>query len=240
VVRKLIILAVSVVALGCAAKQPWSFNSADFQAAKELPYDSPPQVIYRIDDHRFVTLEHYRDCNHGDTFYNDTKAGIRTHLDRGTVENFQGRVINADPTGRNLVFPTALPPHAFCGNGERGCSLWMAYSTDAGVTFHGKTYTAHSFDPYQESKNFTIVVTRDAAYAIERFGDTTDKTSTTRYPLISGFIYSAKEKLPDGVHIDFDAQAPTGLRTPSGQDHITCDASIKPSSPDAPLNQDRK
>ena len=40
-------------------------------------YDVPAQVIYRIDDHRFISLENYSDCNHGDTYYNDTKEGIR-------------------------------------------------------------------------------------------------------------------------------------------------------------------
>jgi hypothetical protein len=130
VVRKLIVLILSVAAIGCAAKQPWSFNLADFLSAKELPYDSPPQVIYRIDDHRFVTLEHYRDCNHGDAFYNDTRTGIRSYLGRGNVENFQGRIINADSTGRNLAFPAATPPYTVCGNGERGCNPTMAYSTD--------------------------------------------------------------------------------------------------------------
>lgn len=236
--RKIIVLTLSATAIGCAAQQPWSFDLGDFLAAKELPYDSPRQVIYRIDDHRFVTLERYRDCNHGNTFYNDTKVAIRSYLGRGTVENFQGHAINADPTGRNLVFPAATPPYTACS--DRGCSLTMAYSTDGGVTFHGKKYSAHNFDPYKDSKDFTVVATKDALYVTEKLGETTDRTATTRYPMIPGFIYSAKEKLPDGIHIDFDAKVPLGLRTPSGQDHITCDASIKPTNPDAPLVRERQ
>lgn len=238
VVRKLIALALSVAAIGFAAQQPWSFNLADFLGAKELPYDSPPQVIYRIDDHRFVTLEHYRDCNHGDAFYNDTKAGIRSYLGRGTVENFQGRVINADPTGRNLVFPAGTAPYTACS--DRGCNPTMAYSTDGGATFHGMTYFEHSMDPFKDSKDYTVAATQDALYVSERLGETTDRTATTRYPMVPGFAYFAKQKLPDGQHIDFNAKAPTGLHTPSGQDHITCDASIKPTNPDAPLERDRQ
>lgn len=236
-VRKIIALTLSAAAIGCAAQQPWSFNLGDFLAAKELPYDSPPQVIYRLDDHRFVTLERYRDCNHGDTYYNDTKAGIRHYLARGAVEDFQGRVINGDPTGRNLAFPAAMPPHAFCGNGERGCNVGLLYSTDGGKTFDGMIYVRNSFNPYEDSRNFTIFVTMDSIYVTEKLGETTSKTSTTKYPMVPGFVYFSKTKLPAGKNIEFDAQAPTGLSTPSGQDHITCDASIKPTNPDAPLVQ---
>jgi hypothetical protein len=241
VVRKLIVLALSVAATGCAAKQPWSFNLADFLSAKELPYDSPPQVIYRIDDHRFVTLEHYRDCNHGDAFYNDTKTEIRSYLGRGNVENFQGRIINADSSGRNLVFPAAVPPHTVCGNGERGCNPTMAYSTDGGRTFSGAIYTEHSFDPYLDSKDFTVAVTRNKLYVAKKWGS--DDDYVTEYPMVAGIDLNSP--YPPGVTGDSFAASKrpgyiSGLRTPSGQDHITCDASIKPSNPDAPLNQDRK
>ena len=56
---------------GCATPPPYVGPPED------AVYDVPPQVIYRIDDHRFVTLENYRDCHHGVTYYNDAKQGIR-------------------------------------------------------------------------------------------------------------------------------------------------------------------
>src|SRR5580698_8405155 len=95
--RALLIFVSIAVLQGCAVQEPFSFNYGDFFSAKELPYDSPPQVIYRIDGHRFLTLEKYRDCNLGETYYNDSELGIHQKLARGLVENFQGRVINADP-----------------------------------------------------------------------------------------------------------------------------------------------
>src|SRR5690348_5954079 len=102
----------SLVLQGCSDKRnkPYVFVRADFMHMKVLPYDSPPQVIYRIDDHRFVTLERYRDCHHGDAYYNDSRAGIKTGLGRASIEGYQGRLINADPTGRNLAFPYGAPP----------------------------------------------------------------------------------------------------------------------------------
>ncbi|MEW6342485.1 MAG: hypothetical protein AB1704_17655 [Pseudomonadota bacterium] len=240
-VRKLISLALSAATIGCAAQQPWSFNLGDFLAAKELPYDSPPQVIYHIDDHRFVTLEHYRDCNHGETFYNDTKAGIRSYLGRGTVENFQGRVINADPTGRNLVFPAATPPYTVCGNGERGCNPTMAYSTDGGRIFDGVVYSKNNFDPFEYSKDYTISVTKDKLYVAKKWGD--DDAYVVEYPMMPNIDLS--RPYPPGITGDSFAASKrpgflSGIHTPSGQDHITCDASIRPTNPDAPLNQDRQ
>ncbi|WP_346656240.1 T6SS immunity protein Tli3 family protein [Paraburkholderia phenoliruptrix] len=236
-VRKIIALALSAAAIGCAARQPWSFNQGDFTMAKELPYDSPPQVIYRIDDHRFVTLERYRDCYHGETYYNDTKLAVRSYLGRGAVEDFQGRLINADPTGRNLAFPTAMPPGAFCGNGERGCNLGLLYSTDGGRTFRGMVYFEHSFNPYVDTKAYTVVADGSRVYVSEA---RQSKAYVVSYPLVPGYAYTGKDALPDGYEIKFDTTVPSGLRTPSGQDHITCDASIKPTNPDAPLVRGRQ
>jgi hypothetical protein len=220
---------------GSAAEQPRVFMLSDFYDAKLLPYDSPPQVIYRIDDHRFVTLERYRDCNHGDTYYNDTRAGIRKSLGRGSIENFQGRLINADPTGINLVFPSSGPPHMVCS--DRGCNVPVLYSTDGGRTFHAISYM-NSFDPFEDSKDYTIVATKDALYVAQKISETTGHVVTDHYPLIPGFADNGRDALPGGARVSFNTTMPSGLRTPFGRDHLTCDASIKPTNPDASLNQD--
>jgi hypothetical protein len=228
--RAFFVVALAVFFQGCSAQQPPSFNYADFTGAKELPYDSPPQVIYRIDDHRFLTLEKYRDCNLGDTYYNDTKAGIRQKIDRGTVENFQGRVINADPTGRNIVIPSADLPHIACS--DHACNTFLFYSTDGGNTFHVLQYMK-SFDPTRDSSWYTIAVTKDAFY-VEKSYD--GNSYVRRYPLIAGYSYG-RGKLPDGQGVEYNVKMPTGLRSPSGQERFTCDASIKPTNPDAPLTR---
>ncbi|WP_233425707.1 T6SS immunity protein Tli3 family protein [Paraburkholderia kururiensis] len=232
---------IALVALvqACTAQPPVRpvFRLADFWSSKlkELPYDSPPQVIYRIDDHRFVTLEHYRDCYHGDSYYNDTRDGIRKYLGRGLFENFQGRVINADPSATNIVLPLAYPLRAFCGNGEKGCVVPFWYSTDGGKTFHSKVYMDHSFNAFEDSKDYTVAVTKDSLFISQSISKTTDAVEVDRYPLVPGFVYGTKEKLPEGKRIEFDTKMPAGLRTPSGQDRIICNPSIKPTNPDAPL-----
>ncbi|WP_195841478.1 T6SS immunity protein Tli3 family protein, partial [Burkholderia cenocepacia] len=167
---------------------------------------------------------------HGETFYNDTKTGIRRKLGRGTVENFQGRIINADLTGMNLVFPSAVAPYTVCG--DRGCNPVMAYSTDGGNTFHGMVYARNIYKPFEDSRGYTIAATKDRVY-IEKHRQY--DSYVVSYPLIPGFVYDGKSDIPDSKHVEYDTTVPPGLRTPSGQDRITCDASIKPTNPNAPL-----
>lgn len=218
---------------GCKhSDTPYQFMLADFMAVKELPYDSPPQVIYRIDDHRYVTLERYRDCYHGDSWYNDTRAGIRQQLSRGGIEDYQGKLVNADPTGRNLAFPSAAPPNT--ATPDRGWSVELMYSTDGGKTFHSMEYMPHSFDPFEDSGRYSVSVDEGRVYVAKvRQYD----SYVVSYPLVSGFDYAKNDSLPAGSEIKFDTIMPVGLHTPSGDDHIHCDASIKPTNPDAPLTQ---
>ncbi|WP_254073931.1 hypothetical protein [Burkholderia sp. S171] len=233
--RAFFVVALTAFLQGCSSQPPPSFNYADFTGAKELPYDSPPQVIYRIDDHRFLTLEKYRDCNLGDTYYNDTKAGIRQKIDRGTVENFQGRVINADPTGRNIVIPSADLPHIACS--DRACNTFLFYSTDGGNTFHVLQYMK-SFHPSEDSKNYTIIASADKLFMIE---SVSGNLHVRQFPLVPGI--NLNSPYPPGLHSDsgWDSKKkllPTeALHSPSGQERFTCDASIKPTNPDAPLTR---
>ncbi|WP_241241151.1 T6SS immunity protein Tli3 family protein [Burkholderia cenocepacia] len=243
--------AVAIIALvtlmqGCTAQPPQRpvFKLGDFwsSALKELPYDSPPQVIYRIDDHRFVTLERYRDCYHGESYYNDTRAGIRKYLGRGHFENFQGRIINADPTGMNIVLPLAYPPRAFCGNGEKGCVVPFWYSMDGGKNFATKVYMEHSFDAFEDSKDYIVAVTSDKLFVAKKYQYRMDRPeydlSVRQYPLVRA-VDPGKPHAPifesDGAWASKKKLMPDGLHTPSGQDRITCDTSIKPTNPDAPL-----
>ncbi|TCW77440.1 hypothetical protein C5O80_34275 [Burkholderia sp. SRS-46] len=241
-----IVIALIALMQGCTVQKPKLpiFGLGDFMSPKlkELPYDSPPQVIYRIDDHRFVTLERYRDCNHGETYYNDTHAGIRKYLGRGLFENFQGRVINGDSTGLNIVLPLAYPPNLICGNGEKGCVVPFWYSTDGGKTFRTRTYARHSFDPFEDSKRYTIAVTKDKLFVAKKYQYRMDRPDydmhVEQYPLNPAIDLG--RPYPLGFYSDSAWESkkklmPDDLSTPSGQDRITCDPSIKPTNPDAPL-----
>jgi len=48
------------------------------RAIRDVEIDVDPQVVYRIDDHRYFTLEKYMDCNSGGfVYYNDAKKKLK-------------------------------------------------------------------------------------------------------------------------------------------------------------------
>jgi len=198
-------------------------------------YDVPPQVIYRIDDHRFISLENYRNCHYGTTYYNDTRLGIRTRFGRGGgIANYRGRLINADPSGRYIVVPSSFHPKGVCP--DKGCSIAFIYSTDAGRTFQsGGYYMLHSDNPYRDSADYIVAAGADRIYIAKKWGS--DNYRVVQYPLVPGIDLS--KRYPPGVRGDSFAASRRpdyldGLRTPSGQEYISCDDSIRPANPSNP------
>ncbi|WP_425489215.1 T6SS immunity protein Tli3 family protein [Dyella flava] len=106
----------------------------------------------------------------------------------------------------------------------------MAYSTDSGRTFHWLEYMTHSFVPTRDSASYTIAVTQDSIYVAHQFQY---DASVDRCPLVDGIDLS--KPYPPGLHDSgfWASEKPdflAGLKTPSGQDHFTCDESIRPSN----------
>ena len=223
VIRTHLAIALALAVAGCgglAAKSP----------EKDRSNDVPPQVIYRIDDHRFITLEDYENCHIGTSYYIDTRQNIRIELGRGTTENYRGRLINADPTGRNIVIPSSRPPRYWCS--DRLCNMPFYYSTDSGRTFQrGAYYMRNAPDPYEDSDEYIIAVNADRLYIAKKWGER--DYLVEEYPLLPGV--DLRTKLPPGVFGDrfSAAKRPNyldGLRTPSGQEYIKCDDSIRPAN----------
>ncbi|MEK6347711.1 MAG: hypothetical protein V4764_09545 [Burkholderia sp.] len=230
------LMVVLVVLLqGCGtAKQ--DFPLSDFRRAETLPYDSPIQIIYKIDESRFVTLERSRDCSHGQSFYNDTKTNVRVKIGNGLFENYQGRLINADPTRMNFVLPLASPPETVCG--DRGCAVSLIYSIDGGATFESLTYMPNSFDPFKDSKKYKIIMTSDMLFVGDDDGDANGDLYVKEYPLHRHDDPNDPRARGKDL-VTFMASTRPGFlskfHTPSGQNRIKCDASIKPTNPDARL-----
>lgn len=189
-------------------------------------YDVPPQAIYWFDDHRYISLENYKDCHHGTTYYNDPRQGIRTRLGRYGIENYQGRLINADPTGQIIVIPSSYTPKGMC---EKGCNISFIYSSDGGRTFRGAIYMTTT-RPYEASRRYIFTATSDRIYiSKEWYSD----YSVIQYPILPG--HDIVEESAPGVRYErFRASSRPdylkGLRTPSGQEYIACDDSIRPTN----------
>jgi len=213
--------------VGC--QQQWVYDAERSRqiSARDLPlavYDVPPQVIYRIDDHRFITLENYRYCA-GQTWYNNTKLGIRTNIDRTWPEGFRGKLIIDDPTEMNIAIPRVSPN--LCG--DRGCANYVAYSTDGGRTFQWVRYDRNNItsDSVRDSNLYKFVVLSDRMYVLRRYNEKEDWNDSivTQYPLVPGIDLS--KPYPDGIFgAGFRASKRPdflkGVRTPSGDDHYVC------------------
>jgi hypothetical protein len=232
IARLLLVIGIIVLALSACVSDE---ERSRYSQPQPIPnYDVPAQVIYRIDDHRFISLENYSNCNHGDTYYNDTKEGIRKKLGRNGIENFQGRLINADPTGKNIVIPSSQPPERACS--DRGCSVSLIYSTDCGRTFHGMVYMK-TFEPFKNSTNYTIAANQDSLYVAR---ESQYDTHVQKFPLAPSI--DLNRPYPEGLHSDSSWASkrkvmPSGLRAPSGQERFTCDASIRPKNSAAEPSQ---
>jgi hypothetical protein len=217
-------IAATLLAIGVTAcvNQDGYYRSSQYRRpVVPIALDVEPQVIYRIDDHRYVSLENYDHC-FGDTYFNNSKDGIRTKLGRGGIELFRGRLVIDDPTEKNLVFASAFPG----GCGSRGCDAALIYSTDGGRSFKSKLYMNNP-NPEKNSENYSILVAKDGFYLVKKISQTNGSTSVTKYPLVSGI--NLEKPYPPNLHDEYLSGKPLPpLRTPSGQDRFICDSSIRP------------
>jgi hypothetical protein len=67
----------AVLATGCGSFAALSVGAGAMPVTKRPHYDSPQQVIYRVDEHRYITLENYKDCRVGGIMkWHDETRGI--------------------------------------------------------------------------------------------------------------------------------------------------------------------
>jgi hypothetical protein len=210
---------------GCSPQEPKYYDDNTLRI-HGVRWDVPPQVVYKIDDHRFISLEDYRKC-FGDVFYNDTQEHLHTHLFLGDPADYRGHLIIDDPVAMNIVIPTAAPGPC----DDHTCSVPAIYSTDGGRTFTWMYYIERSTNPPRDSEDYTIAVTKDRFYVKKLWG--IHNPSVSEYPLVPGIDLT--KPYPPGVRGSGFAESKRphfmdGLRTPSGQDHFICDESIEPSN----------
>lgn len=151
-------------------------GSQKVEVSRKVETDAPPQIIYRIDKNRYLTLENYISCDKGgQVYYNDSQRGIKTHLGwdiefydisyrRGNnLVAYKGSVINGADNGY-LALPGAST-RQYCGSGrsERGCPLFFFFSADHGKTFIYKIIAEEYSTPERFSK-LKVVVANDGDY----------------------------------------------------------------------------
>ena len=186
-------------------------------------FDVPPQVIYRIDDHRFFTLENYKDCDHGGiVYYHDTNKNIKEYINGGSDSNsiltanpmisWKGQFIYA-ASDKVLAFMSRYPRMSDRDT-HSGAFVWYEINGR-----YGKIQVAGDTDP---GFDVTILITEQNIYVKDEGvrGEVYDFQSTA--------FNSYNGALSD-YNIVENKDWPQ-VRTPSGAIRFTCDMSIRPTN----------
>ena len=192
---------------------------------KYYVFDVPPQVIYRIDDHRFFTLENYKDCGHGGlAYYHDTKKKIKKYVGGGSDSNsvlrpnplmsWKGKLVYA-ASDNVIVYIKRYP---MMSDRDTHSGVFLSY------LIGGKYGRIKVSDNSDSGKNKTILVTDEQVYVMSEGSTRADVYNIPAKSvdeindynnslMMSGFI--TRDKWPD-------------VLTPSGQIRFTCNAAFKP------------
>ncbi len=131
------------------------------------PVYGPPQIIYRIDDNRYFTLENYTRCENGQTFYNNKKKNIHVKSSNASGYLFKGRLFWVSTRDDYLVFPsTHNSNYANCLGSDKGCRNVITVTTDAGKTLHPIIYGGYTQDPTGDTEDYDMIVTNNSFYLI--------------------------------------------------------------------------
>ncbi|KNC05567.1 hypothetical protein AC790_21285 [Pantoea sp. RIT-PI-b] len=151
-------------------------GAQEVEESRKVETDAPAQIIYRIDNNRYLTLENYISCDKGgQVYYNDTRRGIKTHLGwdvdlndfsyrlGNSMAAYQGIIVNGADNGY-LAFPGASTDQ-YCGSGrsERGCPVFFFFSADYGKTFIYKI-VAEDYSTPERFSQLKVVVANDGVY----------------------------------------------------------------------------
>ncbi|MGK3144670.1 T6SS immunity protein Tli3 family protein, partial [Pantoea sp. C2G6] len=218
---------------GCITTSGMAFGAASGGMAargvghdfKYYLFDVPPQVIYRIDDHRFFTLENYKDCGHGGlAYYHDTKKKIKEYVGGGSDSNsllkpnplmsWKGKLIYA-ASDNVMVYIERFP---MMSDRDTHSGVFLSYEIGGE---YGKVQVGDDTDP---GIGITILVTDERVYVGSQGGSRED-------------VYNIPAKSADEINnynnsvraSDFVTMADwPDVLTPSGQIRFTCDATIRP------------
>ncbi|KNC05565.1 hypothetical protein AC790_21270 [Pantoea sp. RIT-PI-b] len=132
------------------------------------PVYGPPQIIYRIDDNRYFTLEDYTRCENGKTFYNNKEKDIHVQISPSSGYLFKGRLFWLSTRDDYLAFPLTLNDNkAACLGSDKGCLNIISVSVDGGKTRRSVTYGSNTQDPNEDTADYDMLVTNQGFYMID-------------------------------------------------------------------------
>ncbi|WAH53095.1 hypothetical protein LMA04_03320 [Pseudescherichia vulneris] len=190
---------------------------------KYYVFDVPPQVIYRIDDHRFFTLENYKDCDHGGiVYYHDTNKNIKEYINGGSDSNsiltanpmmsWKGQFIYA-ASDKVLAFMSRYP---LMSDRDTHSGVFVTYRIN---NKYGQVFVTSDTDP---GYDMIVLITDENTYIKSKGirGDVYDLKSTS-FNTYNGSISD---------HNIVENKDWPQVSTPSGAIRFTCDMSIRPTN----------
>ncbi|EDT40929.1 conserved hypothetical protein [Burkholderia ambifaria MEX-5] len=179
-------------------------------------------VVYRIDDHRYISIRSPQICNghlDGNIYYNDTQSGVRTFVSfTGPMRNGLYRGYYAIRSESDYI---AIPALSF--SRTSGMFMRIYYSSNGGRTFNW-------FSTGQDDLDAALILDGKLLYRtrvnIRNSGD---------YDNDGASVYDVSKNMGDDfAHHDPSAtvekygwrvsrsQIPFGVRSPSGENHWAC------------------
>lgn len=148
--------AISIAFLsGCGAIASIGTGAGAMPVHQRTEYQSPQQVIYRVDKDRYVTLENYKDCEVGGIMkWHDERQNLHVTMSRyknGGNGFWPGKFSIAP--GDERIAVTSF------GCGDKNCNLWLLFSNDGGKTwdkFSSARYSYYAYKKNDSSRNEVI------------------------------------------------------------------------------------
>ncbi len=187
------------------------------RAIRDVEIDVEPQVIYRIDDHRFFTLEKYKDCSSGGlVYYNDTNKKIKIFAGPKGGDKEPQDEVSMSQVNDTLAFKGKF---IYAANDNI-----IAYPTrDVNYKYGNSTF----FIKYTDINNPSNITTSGTIF-IDAIATVTNDAIFIQDSTVSK--YSKKIKTPQNNVDVYDLVPPSEIHytLTSKDDHFHCDNNIKP------------
>ncbi|AVF34416.1 T6SS immunity protein Tli3 family protein [Rahnella sikkimica] len=187
------------------------------RAIRDVEIDVEPQVVYRIDGHRFFTLEKYKDCSSGGlVYYNDTNKKIKIFAGPKGGDKEPQDEVSMSQVNDTLAFKGKF---IFAANDNI-----IAYPTrDVNYKYGNSTFFIRYTDVNNPSN-----ITSSGGIFIDAIATVTNDAIFIQDSTVSK--YSKKIKIPQNNVNNYELVSPSDVNYPSRSkdDHFHCDNNIKP------------
>ncbi len=187
-------------------------------AVRGTPISSyPERFVYRIDDHRYITIQGTRNCE-GRIWYYDTRLGVRTAVAATGLTLGDGAFGGYHAVNSEYV---AIPAIGF--SQISGPLLYIYYSHDGGRTFKSFLWGAYISGANSDTDNVVILDGKSLYITRKDHYSPSEDYSARLYDVsqdiaVDQFRYALP---PNGQYVAY-RQVPFTLKSPSGLTTWTC------------------